>query len=97
MGGAKGGSDFNPKGKSDAEVMRFCHSMMTELARHIGEDVDIPAGDIGVGARNHHETLSIGFPKRNEIIWVRISRPFKLSCRTKFSFEWHTLIKWTSH
>ena len=51
MGGAKGGSDFNPKGKSDAEVMRFCHSMMTELARHIGEDVDVPAGDIGVGAR----------------------------------------------
>ncbi len=51
MGGAKGGSDFNPKGKSDAEVMRFCHSMMIELARHIGEDVDIPAGDIGVGAR----------------------------------------------
>ena len=51
MGGAKGGSDFNPKGKSDSEVMRFCHSMMTELSRHIGEDVDIPAGDIGVGAR----------------------------------------------
>ncbi|MEE2635853.1 MAG: NADP-specific glutamate dehydrogenase [Acidobacteriota bacterium] len=51
MGGAKGGSDFNPKGKSDAEVMRFCHSMMTELARHIGEDVDVPAGDIGVGTR----------------------------------------------
>lgn len=51
MGGAKGGSDFNPKGKSDAEVMRFCQSMMIELARHIGEDVDIPAGDIGVGAR----------------------------------------------
>ena len=51
MGGAKGGSDFNPKGKSDNEVMRFCHSMMTELSRHIGEDVDIPAGDIGVGAR----------------------------------------------
>ena len=51
MGGAKGGADFNPKGKSDAEVMRFCQSMMIELARHIGEDVDIPAGDIGVGAR----------------------------------------------
>lgn len=51
MGGAKGGSDFNPKGKSDGEVMRFCQSMMTELARHIGEDVDIPAGDIGVGGR----------------------------------------------
>jgi glutamate dehydrogenase (NADP+) len=51
MGGAKGGADFNPKGKSAAEVMRFCHSMMTELARHIGEDVDVPAGDIGVGSR----------------------------------------------
>ena len=51
MGGAKGGSNFNPKGKSDREVMRFCHSMMTELARHIGEDVDVPAGDIGVGSR----------------------------------------------
>ena len=51
MGGAKGGSNFNPKGKSDAEVMRFCHSLMSELYRHIGEDVDVPAGDIGVGAR----------------------------------------------
>lgn len=51
MGGAKGGSNFNPKGKSDREVMRFCHSMMIELQRHIGADTDIPAGDIGVGAR----------------------------------------------
>ena len=51
MGGAKGGSNFNPKGKSDREVMRFCHSLMVELARHIGEDTDVPAGDIGVGAR----------------------------------------------
>ena len=51
MGGAKGGADFNPKGKSDAEVMRFCHSFMTELYRHIGADVDVPAGDIGVGTR----------------------------------------------
>ncbi|MEO0452959.1 MAG: NADP-specific glutamate dehydrogenase [Verrucomicrobiota bacterium] len=51
MGGAKGGSNFNPKGKSDAEVMRFCQSLMVELHRHIGEDIDIPAGDIGVGAR----------------------------------------------
>ncbi len=51
MGGAKGGSNFNPKGKSDREVMRFCHSLMIELARHIGADTDIPAGDIGVGAR----------------------------------------------
>lgn len=51
MGGAKGGSNFNPKGKSDREVMRFCQSMMMELHRHIGEDIDVPAGDIGVGGR----------------------------------------------
>ena len=51
MGGGKGGSDFNPKGKSDNEVMRFCQSFMTELYRHIGPDTDVPAGDIGVGAR----------------------------------------------
>lgn len=51
IGGAKGGSDFNPKGKSDNEIMRFCQSFMTELYRHIGQDVDIPAGDIGVGGR----------------------------------------------
>ncbi|MCY4586906.1 MAG: NADP-specific glutamate dehydrogenase [Bryobacterales bacterium] len=51
MGGGKGGSNFNPKGKSDREVMRFCHSLMIELSRHIGEDTDVPAGDIGVGAR----------------------------------------------
>ncbi len=51
MGGGKGGSNFNPKGKSNAEVMRFCQSFMTELYRHIGEDTDVPAGDIGVGGR----------------------------------------------
>ena len=51
MGGGKGGSDFDPKGKSDAEVMSFCQSFMTELARHIGPNTDVPAGDIGVGAR----------------------------------------------
>ncbi len=51
MGGGKGGSDFNPKGKSDAEIMRFCQAFMTELYRHIGPDTDVPAGDIGVGAR----------------------------------------------
>ena len=51
MGGGKGGSDFDPKGKSDGEVMRFCQSFMTELAKHIGADVDVPAGDIGTGAR----------------------------------------------
>ncbi len=51
MGGGKGGSDFDPKGKSDNEIMRFCQSFMTELYRHIGADLDVPAGDIGVGAR----------------------------------------------
>ena len=51
MGGAKGGSDFDPKGKSDNEVMRFCQSFMNELFRHIGPDTDVPAGDIGVGGR----------------------------------------------
>jgi glutamate dehydrogenase (NADP+) len=51
MGGGKGGSNFDPKGRSDSEVMRFCHALMTELARHIGERTDVPAGDIGVGAR----------------------------------------------
>jgi glutamate dehydrogenase (NADP+) len=51
MGGGKGGSDFDPEGKSDGEIMRFCQSFMTELCRHIGPDLDVPAGDIGVGAR----------------------------------------------
>src|SRR2546427_3556845 len=51
MGGGKGGSDFDPKGKSDNEVMKFCQSFMTELCRHIGPDTDVPAGDIGVGGR----------------------------------------------
>ncbi len=51
MGGGKGGSDFDPRGKSDGEIMRFCQSFMTELAKHIGADTDVPAGDIGVGAR----------------------------------------------
>ena len=51
IGGGKGGSNFDPKGKSDDEIMRFCQSFMTELQRHIGENVDVPAGDIGVGGR----------------------------------------------
>ncbi|HQL96127.1 MAG TPA: Glu/Leu/Phe/Val dehydrogenase dimerization domain-containing protein, partial [Candidatus Hydrogenedentes bacterium] len=51
MGGGKGGSDFDPKGKSDSEVMRFCQSFMTELCKYIGPDTDVPAGDIGVGGR----------------------------------------------
>ena len=56
IGGGKGGSDFDPKGKSDREVMAFCQSFMTELYRHIGADTDVPAGDIGTGAREigHH-------------------------------------------
>ena len=67
MGGGKGGSDFNPKGKSDNEVMRFCQSFMTELSRHIGPNKDVPAGDIGVGAREigymfgQHKRLSNEF------------------------------------
>ena len=51
IGGGKGGSDFDPKGKSEGEIMRFCQSFMTELSKHIGADTDVPAGDIGVGAR----------------------------------------------
>jgi glutamate dehydrogenase (NADP+) len=51
IGGGKGGSDFDPKGKSDREIMAFCQSFMTELSKHIGEDTDVPAGDIGVGGR----------------------------------------------
>ena len=62
MGGGKGGSDFDPKGKSDNEVMRFCQSFMSELFRHIGHNTDVPAGDIGVGAVSYthlraHETV----------------------------------------
>ena len=52
IGGGKGGSDFDPRGKSDAEIMRFCQAFMTELYRYIGPDVDVPAGDIGVGGRD---------------------------------------------
>jgi len=51
MGGAKGGSDFDPKGKSENEIRRFCNSFMNELFKYIGEDIDVPAGDIGVGSR----------------------------------------------
>ena len=51
IGGGKGGSDFNPRGRSDGEIMRFCQSFMTELHRHLGENIDVPAGDIGVGGR----------------------------------------------
>jgi len=70
MGGGKGGSDFNPKGKSDTEVMRFCHSFMSELFRHIGPDTDVPAGDIGVGAREIGFLFGMYKKLRNEFSGV---------------------------
>jgi glutamate dehydrogenase (NADP+) len=70
MGGAKGGSDFNPKGKSDNEVMRFCHSFMSELFRHIGPDTDVPAGDIGVGGREIGYLFGMYKKLRNEFSGV---------------------------
>lgn len=70
MGGAKGGADFNPKGKSDSEIMRFCQSFMTELHRHIGENVDVPAGDIGVGSREI--SYLFGHYKRLENRWAGV-------------------------
>ncbi len=70
MGGGKGGSDFDPKGKSDDEVMRFCQSFMTELSRHIGPNTDVPAGDIGVGAREIGYLFGMYKRLRNEFIGV---------------------------
>ena len=66
MGGGKGGSDFNPKGKSDNEVMRFCQSFMMELQRHVGANTDVPAGDIGVGGREIGYMFGIYKKLRNE-------------------------------
>jgi len=79
IGGAKGGADFDPKGKSDGEVMRFCQSFMTELYRHIGEYTDVPAGDIGVGARE------IGFLFGQ---YKRITNRFESGVLTGKSPEW---------
>ncbi len=70
MGGGKGGSDFNPKGKSDGEVMRFCQSFMAELHRHIGPNTDVPAGDIGVGAREIGFLFGMYKKLRNEFTGV---------------------------
>ena len=70
MGGGKGGSDFDPKGKSDNEVMRFCHSFMSELFRHIGPDTDVPAGDIGVGGREIGFMYGMYKKLRNEFTGV---------------------------
>ena len=70
MGGGKGGSDFDPKGKSDDEVMRFCHAFMAELCRHIGPNTDVPAGDIGVGAREIGFLFGMYKKMRNEFTGV---------------------------
>ncbi|MDG1571657.1 NADP-specific glutamate dehydrogenase [Robiginitalea sp. M366] len=70
MGGGKGGSDFDPKGKSDDEVMRFCHAFMTELCRHIGPNTDVPAGDIGVGSREVGFLFGMYKKIRNEFTGV---------------------------
>ena len=70
MGGGKGGSDFDPKGRSDSEVMRFCQAFMSELARHIGPDTDVPAGDIGVGAREIGYLFGMYKRLRNEFTGV---------------------------
>ncbi|HFQ89994.1 MAG TPA: NADP-specific glutamate dehydrogenase [Desulfobulbus sp.] len=70
MGGGKGGSDFNPKGRTDGEVMRFCQSFMAELFRHIGPDTDVPAGDIGVGAREIGYLFGMYKKLRNEFTGV---------------------------
>ena len=70
MGGGKGGSDFDPKGKSDDEVMRFCHAFMSELCRHIGPNTDVPAGDIGVGAREIGFLFGMYKKMRNEFTGV---------------------------
>ena len=70
MGGGKGGSDFDPKGKSDAEIMRFCHAFMSELNRHIGAFTDVPAGDIGVGAREIGYLFGMYKKIRNEFTGV---------------------------
>jgi glutamate dehydrogenase (NADP+) len=70
MGGGKGGSDFDPKGKSDVEVMRFCQAFMAELFRHIGADTDVPAGDIGVGGREIGFLFGMYKKLRNEFVGV---------------------------
>ncbi|MDR0982833.1 MAG: NADP-specific glutamate dehydrogenase [Culturomica sp.] len=75
MGGGKGGSDFNPKGKSDNEVMRFCQSFMTELCKHIGPDTDVPAGDIGVGGREIGFLFGQYKRIRNEFSGVLTGKP----------------------
>ena len=81
IGGAKGGSDFDPAGKSDAEVMRFCQSFMTELYRHIGADTDVPAGDIGTGARE--VGFMFGQYKRIKNVWEGVLTGKRFRPRTR--------------
>jgi len=78
MGGAKGGSDFDPKGKSDGEVMRFCQSFMIELTRHIGPNTDVPAGDIGVGGRENGFLFGMYKKIRNEFTGVLTGKSLNL-------------------
>ena len=81
MGGGKGGSDFDPKGKSDNEVMRFCQSFMTELCKHVGADTDVPAGDQGTGAREIGYMFGQYKRIRNEFVGVLL-RWFSRSYRS---------------
>ena len=81
MGGGKGGSDFNPKGKSDNEVMRFCQSFMTELCKHIGPDTDVPAGDIGVGGREIGYLFGQYKRIRNEFVWGAAQKLVQLGAK----------------
>jgi glutamate dehydrogenase (NADP+) len=85
MGGGKGGSDFDPKGKSDHEVMRFCQSFMTELARHIGPDTDVPAGDIGVGGREIGFLFGQYKRMRNEFTGVLTGKGLNWTARPAWS------------
>ena len=80
MGGGKGGSDFDPKGKSDNEMMKFCQSFMTELQRHIGQDTDVPAGDIGVGGREIGYLFGQYKRIRNEFTGVLTGKGINWGC-----------------
>jgi len=81
MGGGKGGSDFDPKGKSDLEVMKFCQSFMTELCRHIGQFTDVPAGDIGVGGREIGFMFGQYKRVRNEFVGVLTGKGLNWAAR----------------
>ena len=94
IGGGKGGSDFDPKGKSDNEVMRFCQSFMTELSKHIGADTDVPAGDIGVGAREIGFMFGQYKRLRNEFTGVLTGKGFirRFTCKNRSYRLWSLLL-----